>query len=53
MLEAFKNWAKNQEFSLQDLFPTVVKKEAVSLPFRILNAVIGPKKYLEHTFLVK
>jgi len=32
---------------------TVVKKEAVSLPFRILNAVIGPKKYLEHTFLVK
>lgn len=29
------------------------KKKSIDLPFRILNAVIGPKLYLEHQFLVK
>jgi len=37
MLEAFKNWAKNKEFSLQDLFPTVVKKEAIHIDLSIIT----------------
>ena len=32
---------------------TRTKKKTVNLPFRILNAVIGPKEYLEYEFLVK
>ena len=32
---------------------TISKKQSIVLPFRILNAVIGSKKYLEHQFLVK
>lgn len=40
MLEAFKNWAKNKEFSLQDLFPTVVKKEAIHIDLSIHNTLV-------------
>jgi len=32
---------------------TISKKQSIILPFRILNAVIGSKQYLEHQFLVK
>jgi len=32
---------------------TGTKEENLTLPFRILNALIGPKKFLEHEFLVK
>ncbi|MDG2109203.1 MAG: Sb-PDE family phosphodiesterase, partial [Flavobacteriaceae bacterium] len=39
------------QISLQ--IKTRTKKKTVNLPFRILNAVIGPKEYLEHEFLVK
>jgi hypothetical protein len=39
------------QISLQ--IKTRTKKKTVNLPFRILNAVIGPKEYLEYEFLVK
>ena len=32
---------------------TKIKKKSIDLPFKILNAVIGPKEYLKHQFLVK
>jgi hypothetical protein len=32
---------------------TEERKNSISLPFRILNAVIAPKKYLKHEFVVK
>ena len=32
---------------------TISKKQSIVLPFRILNAVIAPKKYLKHEFVVK
>ena len=32
---------------------TEERKNSISLPFRILNAVIGSKKYLKHEFVVK
>ena len=35
------------------LVKTQQKKTTVELPFRILNAITGPKKVLEHTFIVR
>jgi len=32
---------------------TITKKQSIRLPFRMMNAVIGPKQYLEHEFLLK
>jgi hypothetical protein len=32
---------------------TVTKKEVLELPFTILNGLIGPKKYLDLTFVLK
>jgi hypothetical protein len=32
---------------------TVNKKEEIRLPFKVLNGVIGPKKYLELTFVLE
>jgi hypothetical protein len=32
---------------------TVNKKEEIKLPFKVLNGVIGPKKYLELTFVLE
>ncbi len=39
--------------SLRLQVKTITKKQSIILPFRILNAVIGSKQYLEHQFLVK
>ena len=47
----FFNIPPKSRISLQ--VKTRIKKKTVNLPFRILNAVIGPKEYLEHEFLVK
>ena len=32
---------------------TVIKKKEIKLPFRVLNAIIAPKKYLELSFVAK
>jgi 3',5'-nucleoside bisphosphate phosphatase len=39
--------------SIELQIKTKTKKKSVELPFKILNAVIGPKKYLEYQFTVK
>lgn len=48
---AFFTIPPKSQISLQ--VKTKTNKKSINLPFRILNAVIGPKKYLEHQFLVK
>jgi hypothetical protein len=32
---------------------TVVKKNEIRLPFRVLNAIVAPKEYLELSFIAK
>lgn len=39
--------------SIELIIKTKTKEKSIELPFRILNAVIGPKRFLDYTFLVK
>lgn len=39
--------------SIELIIKTKTKEKSIELPFRILNAVVGPKRFLDNTFLVK
>ena len=39
--------------SIELIIKTKIKEKSINLPFKILNAITGPKEYLDYTFIVK